>query len=196
MKRRERARPTFEDPDAEFIARVARGDHDAFERLVLKYQHSLLNTIYRYVGNSSEAEDIAQEVFLRLWRNAKDFEGRSKFATWFYRIVVNQCLNHRRKGKGWLASLHEVMAKGRIPESMKVEIGYERRETAEILRDALNELPQTQRMALVLSKYEGRSYREIAHIMGVSVQSITSLIFRAKENLRKKLLPLRVNGDI
>jgi len=185
-----------EDQDKELIKKVVEGDETAFEQMVKKYERRVLNTIYRYIGKSDEAEDIAQEVFIKVWHHAKSFKGKSKFSTWLYRIVVNQCLNYRSKHKERLASLDEIMEQGKTPESLKVEIEFERQRKSKIMRRAIDELPKRQRIALVLSKFEGKSYREIAQIMGVSLSSVESLIFRARGALKKKLLPVRKKGEI
>ncbi|MDO9575596.1 MAG: sigma-70 family RNA polymerase sigma factor [bacterium] len=185
-----------ENQNEELIKKVVEGDETAFEQMVKKYERRVLNTIYRYIGKSDEAEDIAQEVFIKVWHHAKSFKGKSKFSTWLYRIVVNQCLNYRSKHKERLASLDEIMEQGKTPESLKVEIEFERQRKSKIMRRAIDELPKRQRIALVLSKFEGKSYREIAQIMGVSLSSVESLIFRARGALKKKLLPVRKKGEI
>ncbi|OYD14412.1 hypothetical protein CH333_08010 [candidate division WOR-3 bacterium JGI_Cruoil_03_44_89] len=183
-----------EDRDKELIGKIVEGDEVAFEEIVKKYERRVWNTIYRYIGESDEVEDVAQEVFIKVWRHAKSFKGKSKFSTWLYRIVVNQCLNYRGRHKEKPASLDEIMEHGRTPDSLKVEIGDE--EKPKIVRRAIDELPERQRIALVLSRFEGKSYREIAQIMGVSLSSVESLIFRARAILKKKLLPLRKKGEI
>ena len=194
-----------ENQDIKLIERTVGGDEVAFEQLVQKYQHSVLNTIYRYIGDSADAEDIAQEVFVKVWQHAKSFKGQSEFSTWLYRIVVNQCLNFRAKRKKKTISLDELTESGNLPNSLKVGIEYpvptgslsgEDRKRASIVRKAVDELPKRQRIALVLSKFEGKSYKEIAQIMRTSLSSVESLIFRAKENLGGKLLPLREKGEI
>ncbi len=184
------------DSDAELIQRVANGNENAFEQLVKKYQHAVFNIIYRSIGNYEDVEDVAQEIFIKVWRKAKSFKGKSKFSTWLYRIVVNHCLNYRRKHKQRLVSLDEMMEKEEIPHSLVVEVDHEQRRNAEIVRESLNELPERQRIALILSRYEGRTYKEIAEMMKVSVSSVESLIFRAKTSLKEKLLQLRKNGKI
>ena len=131
-----------------------------------------------------------------MWKKAGGFRGRARFATWLYRIAVYQCLSYRNRHKQRLVSFDETMEKGRISQSPEVEIELERREKAEIVRKALDELPERQRIALVLSRFEGKTYKEISEIMGVSLASVESLIFRAKEKLRKKFLPLREKRKI
>jgi RNA polymerase sigma-70 factor (ECF subfamily) len=181
------------DSDIELIQQVAEGDEHAYEHLVKKYQHSVFNTIYRYIGDYDDLEDVAQEVFVKVWRYAKNFKRKSKFSTWLYRISVNQCLNYRSKHKKRHLSLDELTEKEKVPKSLIVEVDYEKRQKAEIVRKAVNELPERQRIALILSKFEEKSYKEIAEIMGVSLSAVESLIFRAKEFLKKKLLPMRKN---
>lgn len=186
------------DLDLNLVERTIAGDESAFEELVKKYQHSVLNTIYRYIGNYSEAEDIAQDVFVKVWRKIKSFKGEAKFSTWLYRIVVNQCLDYRRKSKRKTAvvSLDEKLEEGKIPESLTVGIDFEQKKRESIVRQAINELPDKQRIAMILAKYEAKSYQEIADIMNISLSNVASIIYRAKENLKVKLLPLREKGEI
>jgi len=174
------------DPDAGLISRVAQGDEVAFSRLVETYQRRVLSTIYRYVKDASAVEDIAQEVFIKVWENAHTFKGRSKFSTWLYRIVVNHCLNYRTKRKrGRTVELDESMA----DEGSSVEEKYENKRKAQLVKDAVYKLPERQRMALILFKFEGCSCREVARVMGLSFIAAQSLIFRAIDNLRRKLSP-------
>jgi RNA polymerase sigma-70 factor (ECF subfamily) len=173
-------------PDIGLVQRVAKGDERAFGALVEKYEHRVLNTIHRYVGRIAEADDIAQEVFLIVWNKAGSFHGTSKFSTWLYRIVVNQCLQFHRRQKP-VDSLDELNP-DRPPESLQVSEDPERRARTEAVRKAVAELPDRQRMALVLSHFEGRSYKEVAELMDVSVPSVESLIFRAKGALKERLI--------
>lgn len=176
-----------DDTDIDLIKLIAKGDEKAFEQIVLKYQQAVFNTIYRYTGNQDDVQDLAQEIFIKVWRNAAKFKGKSKFSTWLYRIVVNHCINYQRKQKRRHTSLDELTEKGITPESLKVVPDWEQKRRVELIKKAVNDLPDRQRMALVLSQYEGRSYKEIAEIMKVSVSSVESLIFRARSALRIKL---------
>ncbi|HEX7321216.1 MAG TPA: sigma-70 family RNA polymerase sigma factor [bacterium] len=185
-----------EDTDAQTVKEVMQGDENAFERLVKKYQQPVFNIVYRYVGNYDDAEEVAQEVFMKVWHHAKGFKGKSKFSTWLFRIAVNQCLDHRHKNKRPVESLDNIIQKEITPESLKYERNAELESKRKIVRKAIDELPERQRMALVLSKFEEKPYKEIAQIMGTSLSSVESLIFRAKGNLKKKLLPLKENGKI
>ncbi len=174
------------------IQQIVDRNEDAFEELVQKYRHSVLNTIYRYIGDPVEAEDIAQEVFVKVWQHAKSFKGKSEFSTWLYRIVVNHCLNYRAKKK----QNHTILDRPIKDENSKDDASFEQEERKTVVKKAVNELPERQRIALILSKFEGKSYKEIAQIIGVSLSSVESLIFRAKENLRKKLLLLIEKNEI
>lgn len=175
------------DTDEHLIGLAANGDGQAFERIVNKYQQAVFNTIFRYTGSRDDVQDLAQEIFIKVWRNAAKFKGKSKFSTWLYRIVVNHCINYRRRRRQGHISLDELAEKGRTPESLQVRDDWEERNRAKNVRKAVDELPDRQRMALVLSHFEGRSYKEIAEIMKISVSSVESLIFRARSNLKQKL---------
>ncbi len=185
-----------DDQDLILVKRITAGDEQAFEELVRRYQHSVLNIINRYIGNYNEAEDIAQEVFIKVWRKIRSFKGKSKFSTWLYRIVVNQCIDYKRKNKEELVSLDKRLAEGNLPLSLTVEFDCAKETMREILRKVIQELPANQRIALILSKFEGRSYQAIAEIMGISLSAVESLIHRAKNSLKDKLRPLREKGKI
>jgi RNA polymerase sigma-70 factor (ECF subfamily) len=185
--------PTRFDADGALIAAVAAGDADAFEELVRKYERRVLSTAYRYLGDRAAAEDVAQEIFLKVWCRARSFKGKSSFSTWLYRIAVNHCLNFRAKRRRRRAEpLDERVADARPGPAER----QEREARSRLVREAIAGLPRKQRMALILSKFEGHSYKEIAHIMDVSLASVESLIFRAKQNLKKTLLPLRERGEL
>jgi len=189
-----------DDYDLALVKRIRAKEEDwelAFEQLVMKYQHSVLNTIYRYIGNYNEAEDIAQNVFIKVWHKIKTFKGKAKFSTWLYRIVVNQCLDYqRKKKKEGAVSLDDKLSEKKIPESLTVGLDSEQKKKSAIIKQAINELPANQRIALILSKYENKSYQEIADIMGISLGAVAALISRAKESLKTKLIPLREKGII
>ena len=175
------------ESDEDLLKRAAQGDEQAFEELVRRYQQAVFNTIYRYTGNRDDVQDLAQEVFVKVWRRAAQFKGRSKFSTWLYRIAVNHAINHRRKNRHPHVSLDELSEQGSLPDPLIVEPDWEKRRKVALVRRAVDELPERQRAALVLAQFEGRSYREIAEILGVSVSSVESLIWRARRGLKEKL---------
>jgi RNA polymerase sigma factor (sigma-70 family) len=182
------------DRDVELVLRMAEGDEDAFERLVEKYAHSILNTAYQYIGDRDEAEDVAQKVFVVAWQDVRSLKEKSKFSAWLYRIAVNECLDHGRRKRSRPRIAIDLLPDPESPDTSEIELERARRK--DILRKALDLLPDRQRLAIVLSKFEGRSYSEIAQIMGVSVSTVESLIFRAKAGLRKRLLPLKMRGEL
>jgi RNA polymerase sigma-70 factor (ECF subfamily) len=180
------------DLDAELIRQVAEGNESAFEALVEKYQHPVVNTIYRYISDSTQAEDVAQEVFVKVWQHAGSFRGKSKFSTWLYKIVVNQCLNYRSRERKNTDALDRPV-KDETPEA---DVSLEAGERQAAVRKAIDELPEKQRIALILSRFDRKSYKEISEIMRCSLSSVESLIFRAKENLKKKIVLLIEKKEI
>jgi len=183
-------------PDTEIIEQLKQGNENAFRRLVENYQKLVVNTCYGMVRNREDAEDIAQDVFVEVYRNVDSFRADAKLSTWLYRIAVNRSLNHIRDNKKhkWFQSVEsEVEAKNRQLlqlESSKVdqpEYDLENKQRAIILHGAINSLPENQKVAFTLSKYEELSYQEISEVMEMTVSSVESLLFRAKKNLQKKL---------
>jgi RNA polymerase sigma-70 factor (ECF subfamily) len=184
-----------EPSSEELMARIAEGDDEAFEILVNRHQTSVLNLIYRFVGDRTQAKDLAQEVFLRVWQSAKTYEPKAKFTTWIYQITTNLCLNEiksarRRRwfqflrfGENQENTIEEIL----IDPSPSPEGLLLSREQSCRITDALQSLPDNQRMALVLKRYDGFSYQEIAQIIGCSVSAVESLLVRAKRNLQEKL---------
>ena len=173
--------------DLQLINQTANGDEQAFTQLIRKYQQVVFSTIYRYTGHYDCVEDLAQEVFIKVWQNADKFKGKAKFSTWLYRIVVNHCLNFNSKHKIDQISLDEYTEKGHIPDSLKVKVDREKQQRIEQVQKAISELPDRQRIALVLAHYEQKSHEEIAEIMNLSQSAVHSLIFRARCTMRKKL---------
>jgi RNA polymerase sigma-70 factor (ECF subfamily) len=181
------------DPDLQSITAVAEGDSEAFEQLVRKYERRVFATVRRYIGDDSAVDDIAQEVFLQVWTKAKQFKGKSSFSTWLYRIVANKCLNYREKR----AKRQTLPLSDAIPDNKPdMEQLHEKDDEAAFVRAAVDKLPKRQRIALVLSQFDGYSYKEISEIMKVSLSSVESLIFRARKGLLKELTPLRERGEI
>lgn len=181
--------PLRDDPDAELMVRVRSGDTVAFNMLVERFQTKILNLAYRYTGDSVEAEDITQEIFLKLYEVRHTYIPTAKFSTWLYRIAVNTCLNilrHRRHSP----VLHNLQGLPLISSSEPAPEDCARRaELVSAVRRAISSLPKNQRMAVILIKYEGLSYQEAAQAMQTTVSAIKSLLVRARQGLKDKLTP-------
>jgi len=179
------------------MARIAKGDTDAFEILVNRHQTSVLNLIYRFIGDRTQAKDLAQEVFLRVWQAAKSYEPKAKFTTWIYCITANLCLNElksarRKKLFQFLRSDadNEIHGEKDFPDgSPSPEDLLLAKERSHQITKALQNLPENQRMAVILKRYDDLSYEEIARVMGCSVPAVESLLVRAKRTLKEKLAP-------
>jgi RNA polymerase sigma-70 factor (ECF subfamily) len=178
----------------DLMLRIAEGDEYAFEVLVGRHQPSVLNLVYRYVGNRAEAKDLAQEVFVRVWQAAKTYKPKAKFSTWIYRIVVNLCLNELKSGKKgrFILAGTEERPDSEYPPPSDVSQSPEdlllAKERSRRISEALQSLPENQRMALILKRYDNLSYDEIGRVMGCSVSAVESLLVRAKKNLQGKLI--------
>jgi RNA polymerase sigma-70 factor (ECF subfamily) len=175
--------------------KLKNGDREAFRQAVEKYQSFILNCSFKFVRSRETAEDITQEVFLEMWSSIHSFRGDAKLSTWLYRIAIAKSLNHvkslqRKKRFGIIVNIFETAETNeQLPPSgdPTPEEQLVIQERAMILQQALDHIPENQRVAFTLSKYEYLRHEEIAEIMAVSTSSVESLIHRAKENLRKKL---------
>lgn len=184
------------DPDSELMKRVAKGDDEAFRQLFERHHRLAYSVIYRHIGVQSAAEDLVQEAFLRVYRNAAKWEPSAKFSTWLYTVVSNLCLNYKRdraRDKLRLVSGNEdggnpleQLASASEPDVEAMDA----QDRTRIIQAAIAELPENQRMALILSRYEDKSYEEVAEIMETTVAAVKSLTSRARETLRQKLARL------
>lgn len=181
------------DPDSELMKRVAHGDEEAFRLLFERHHRLAYSVIYRHLGVQSEAEDLVQEAFLRVYRNAGTWEPTAKFSTWLYTVVSNLCLNYKRdKARDKLRLVSGDEEGGNPLERMATEDAQEgeamdANERARVVREAIQDLPEQQRMALILSRYEDKSYEEVAEILGTTVAAVKSLTSRARTTLRERL---------
>jgi RNA polymerase sigma-70 factor (ECF subfamily) len=178
--------------DFELMARIAGGDHVAFRRLVERHQNAVIGTVAKMLGNPSEAQDIAQQVFLRIWRNAKRYQPDAKFTTYLFTITRNLVFNEtrrRRRKKEVSSDAHEEFSQQLIKERP------ERQPDAQLLEAelqaavdaAIASLPEIQRLAVVLRRYEQLSYEELASTLNLSISAVKSLLFRARGSLRQAL---------
>ncbi|MBP5094170.1 MAG: sigma-70 family RNA polymerase sigma factor [Abditibacteriota bacterium] len=181
--------------DEVLIAASGKGDTEAFDELIRKYEKRVYNFAYRLTGNSSDAADVAQEAFIRAYRSVKSFRGDSSFTTWMYRITTNIYLDMRKKASfGKVVSIEERAEKkesGRsaeiadpAPPPEELAITEERRK---IIRDAVNSLPEQHRIVITLFRFEERTYEEIASILNIPVGTVKSRINRAGLALAKIL---------
>lgn len=196
--------PANPDPDALLMLRVKRGDRAAFAELVEKYKQPVMNLVYRTLRDETEAEDLAQNVFLQVYKSARRYESRAKFSTWLFTIARNLCLNEiRRRSRHPADSLEEAHAEHEGQprqqyEDKKIILPPEKLlhgELAQKIEEALAGLPENQRTAILLCRQEDLSYEEIAEILGCSLSATKSLIHRGRETLKQKLKPYLRTGD-
>jgi len=182
--------------DVEAMLRVKTGDESAFAFLVQKYRRPMIGFMYRWCHNPSTAEELAQEVFLRVYRSRQSYEASAKFTTWLYRIATNLAVNHardtRKERPEVTVSLDEPdeetgttmdVADG----TMTVEEALVRRERMLAIRSKVEALPERQRMAVLMHKYQGMDYRQIGEVLKLSESATKSLLFRAYQTLRDRL---------
>lgn len=176
-----------EPTDSELVRRTKSGELAAFEELVKRHGQALFGFIYRMGGDAAEAEELTQETWVKAWKGIGSFKGRSEFKTWLFRIGMNLAINLKTRRKE-TEELNEFLPGEEKEEPARA---YQQRHQAEVVKDALAQLPVNQRTAIVLLIYEGMSYKEIAEVIGKSVRAVDSLLVRAKSQLRKILSPVR-----
>ena len=184
--------------DVQLMLDVKAGDEASFDLLLLRYRTPLVNFLYRMVRDAATAEDLAQEVFLRVYRARKQYSPSAKFTTWLFRIATNLALNsirdnrHRRMESSLDAPADdEDSAPRELPSrDMRIDEHMMERDRSDFIRRAIWSLPEKQRVAVLLHKYEEMDYGEIARILECSESALKSLLFRAYETLRVQLAPL------
>ena len=180
--------------DAEVMLRVKAGDDSAFNYLVEKFRRAMVHFMFRMCHNQGTAEELAQEVFLRVYRSRESYSAEAKFTTWLYRIATNLAMNHARdtKNERHMASLDEPDEESGLKVDVadtRATVDQEmlRRERLAAIRKHVEELPERQRMAVIMHKYQDMDYREIGAVLKLSESATKSLLFRAYETLREKL---------
>src|SRR4051812_8241485 len=178
--------------DVRLMQLIGRGDTIALEQLIEKHQALVAGTVARMLGSNSDVEDIAQQVFIRVWKSAHRYVPRAKFTTWLLKITRNLVFNElRRRKRHTLSPLQseadgeEMQLKderGQTPDESLLEAELQR-----AIQSAIEELPETQRMAVILRRYEELSYEEIAEVLDQSIPAVKSLLFRARTELRERL---------
>jgi RNA polymerase sigma-70 factor (ECF subfamily) len=188
------------DTDAQLMLRFKDGDAKAFDSLFTKHMRAMVNFAYRFVRNREIAEELAQEIFLKVYENAAGYRPQAKFTTWLYRIATNVCLNEIRRPSSRAAHQPLNPKQSNNPNDALREVEdraiagpdrlFEQRALAQILKQALDQIPEKQRIAFILNKYQELSYVEVADIMRISEKAVKSLIHRAKGALAERLQPL------
>jgi RNA polymerase sigma-70 factor, ECF subfamily len=187
------------DVDLQLMARVKAGDDEAFNTLMKRHEKTVVNLVYRFTGNREIADDLAQEVFLRIYRASGRFEARAKFFTYLYRVTKNLCHNYRVKTqRRKTTSLNadrtghnggDMPARELVDPIGSAEEQVSRLELSAVVREAVESLPEQQREAVILQRFQGLAYDEIADALNLSVPAVKSRIHRAKLNLKEKLAP-------
>jgi RNA polymerase sigma-70 factor, ECF subfamily len=182
--------------DAEVMLRAGSDDTAAFEYLAVKFHRPMIAFMYRMVRNQALAEELAQEVFLRVYRSRKSYAAEAKFTTWLYRIATNLAVNHARdhqvERSGKVVSIDEPDDETGVTldvadSTLNAEQQILRRERMEAIKKHVTALPEKQRAAVLMHKYDGMDYREIAAVLKLSESATKSLLFRAYEALRERL---------
>jgi RNA polymerase sigma-70 factor (ECF subfamily) len=178
--------------DVRLMQLVSTGEEGAFEELVERHQRLVVGTVARMLGNNSDVEDIAQQVFVRVWKSAKRYVPRAKFTTWLLKITRNLVFNELRRRSRHAQLPLQVESEGeerpirderaRAPDASLLE-----QELQRAIEAAIGQLPETQRMAVLLRRYDELSYEEIAEVLEQSVPAVKSLLFRARTELRTRL---------
>ncbi|HMP82151.1 MAG TPA: sigma-70 family RNA polymerase sigma factor [Verrucomicrobiota bacterium] len=196
--------PVPNDPDAALMLRVKKGDREAFTQLVEKYKQPVINLAWRTLRDETEAEDLAQTVFLQVYKSAHRYQSTAKFSTWLFTIARNLCLNEiRRRSRHPADSMDaphptldeqpaQQFEETRTPAPPDTLL---RGELEQKVEEAIAELPENQRTALLLCREEELSYEEIADVLGCSLSATKSLIHRGRETLKQKLKPYLKTGQ-
>ena len=174
------------EPEIEWMARIGEGDMEALRLLVETHQARVIGTISKMLGSDAEAEDLAQQVFIRVWKSAPRYRPTAKFTTWLFRITRNLVFNELRRKRHFADQAEEIPepTERGDKEPDRVLMGEELQLA---IQDAINRLPDSQRMAIILRRYEEMAYEEIAKVMGTTVPAVKSILFRARAELRERL---------
>ena len=192
LPKAEEAELTPQEQDIDLMLRVKRDDMDAFQELVETHQAKVVGTIAKMLGNESEAEDIAQQVFIRIWKARARYKPTAKFTTWLFKITRNLVFNEVRRRKRHPAERLEREVGDHAPEledhtTVAPDSSLLEAELQDAIQEAIDSLPATQRMAVILRRYDELSYEEIGEVLTLTVPAVKSVLFRARTELRKKL---------
>ncbi len=180
--------------ESELIEKIKKGDSTAFKTFYEIYKDMIYNVCYRMLNNKQDAEDVTQDVFVKAIRSIHKFRSQAKLSTWLYQIAVHTSLNYTRRKKIaiWL-SLDFLMGEDEYllhNSQARPDLELEKNESEALVQQAIHSLPARQRTAVILQRYEGLSYKEIAEVMKTSLSAVESLLHHAKDNLTEKLIAL------
>jgi len=189
----------METIDTNLMLRLKDGEQDAFREIVERHKLSVINLCLRFTGNRDDAEDLAQEIFIRVYQAAPRYQVTASFTTWLYRITVNLCLNYQRRQK--IIQFFSLDHNKNSPDQVKYQIPeltvkeqpdteLEKKEIQYFVQQAIQSLPENQKTAIILYRYHNLSYQEIADVLDTTISAVESRLHRAKENLKKKLKSL------
>jgi RNA polymerase sigma-70 factor (ECF subfamily) len=201
------ARYTLHDPDVRLMLAVRDDDGSAFEELMRRYQDRLITVLDHLVGNRDQAEDLAQDVFLRIYRSRKTYVPGAKFSTWLFTIANNVASNARRSRSrrkevnlnlrpATTTGVHSIDELAQAASGLMPTRQIDKAEMREVVREAISTLNERQRLAVLLSKFESMSYEDIADTMEMTPQAVKSLLSRARTNLREVLEPYLQTGAV
>ncbi len=186
-----------EDLDQDLVRRVQQGDKSAFDLLVIKYQHKIVHLVNRYVKDPSEAQDVAQDTFIKAYKALGEFRGESAFYTWLYRIAINTAKNYllsrSRRHSDYEVDMQDAEQIENAPQLKDIETPENQLmndQIIQVIKSAIEKLPEEMRIAIMLREFEGMSYEEIAEAMDCPIGTVRSRIFRAREAIDEKLNPL------
>lgn len=191
--------------DEELMLECSKGDMSAFELLVRRYQDALVNYIYYTINDYHRAEDLAQETFLRVFKNASRYEPKASFKSWLYTIATNlsknEIRNRARRNTYFLEDMVEenedvYHSEFMVDTRYQPDILYEKKERQQLIKKTLKQLPENQRLALTLVTYQELSYEEISDILNCSTGAVKSLIHRARQNMKKLLIKAGIGGGV
>jgi len=179
--------------DADLLKAVAKKDTEAFKTFMKRYQGRVFRTVYRYTGDTEISRDLVQDIFVKVYRAAGSYTPDAELFTWLYRIIANHCINFLKQQKrdplyeAEDTISHDRGLQSEPAKSPNQQTVLEKQELAVSVRRALDSLPERQKMAITMLRFEGLSYREIAKVLGCSVSAVESLIFRGMESLKQLL---------
>jgi RNA polymerase sigma-70 factor, ECF subfamily len=173
-------------PEIEWMRRIKEGDMEAFRLLVETHQARVIGTITKMLASDTDAEDLAQQVFIRVWKSAQRYTPKAKFTTWLFRITRNLVFNEMRRRKHF-AEPTDDLAEPAERTAHEPDQALLEEELQGAIQEAINNLPESQRMAIILRRYEEMPYEEIAKVMKTTVPAVKSILFRARTELRERL---------